>query len=183
MTLCYSKTRCVHVWSLKKDLEICRLASWHKKATRTRAYTEFPTQNPTKGVDSHRKLNLCLLSLKRLCCGIGDSSLSQGTSCWASKLAHTTLHSCNIQVLTRVGSRIWNRGVPKCTRKRTKVFFSTFKSTTRFGHLRIVTLSSQLASTSMRWLKIIILGLFVATAVNIEAFLMQEQGDCSPLTL
>ena len=56
----------------------------------------------------------------------------------------------------------------------------TFKSTTRFGHLGIVTLSSQLASTSMRWLKITILRLFVATAININAFLMQEQG---PLTL
>ena len=38
----------------------------------------------------------------------------------------------------------------------------------RFGHLGIVTLSSQLASTSMRWLKITILRLFVATAVNIK---------------
>ena len=55
------------------------------------------------------------------------------------------------------------------------------KSTTRFGHLGIVTLSSQLASTSMRWLKVTILRLFVATAVNIKAFLMQ--GDYSPLTL
>ena len=49
-------------------------------------------------------------------------------------------------------------GCPKCTRKRAKVFFFsatlTFKSITRFGHLGIVTLSSQLASTSMRWLKI-----------------------------
>ena len=48
------------------------------------------------------------------------------------------------------------------------------------NHLGIVTLSSQLAPTSMRWLKITILRLFVATAVNIKAFLMQEQGDCSP---
>ena len=31
--------------------------------------------------------------------------------------------------------------------------------------------------------EITILRLFVATAVNIKAFLMQEQGDCSPLTL
>ena len=35
------------------------------------------------------------------------------------------------------------------------------------------------SSKSMRWLKITILRLFVATAVNIKAFLMQEQGDCS----
>ena len=46
-----------------------------------------------------------------------------------------------------------------------------------------MTLSSQLASTSMRWLKITILRVFVATAFNIKAFLMQEQEDCSPLTL
>ena len=59
-----------------------------------------------------------------------------------------------------------------------KFFFSA-----RFGHLGTVTLSSQLAATSMRWLKITILRLFVATAANIKAFLMQEQGDCSPLTL
>ena len=61
-------------------------------------------------------------------------------------------------------------GCPKCARKRANFFFSatlTFKSTTRFGHLGIVTLSSQLALTIMRWLKITILWLFVATAVNI----------------
>ena len=51
------------------------------------------------------------------------------------------------------------------------------------GHLEIVTLSSQLASTSMRWLKITILRFFVDTAVNIKAFLMQEQEDCFPLPL
>ena len=63
-------------------------------------------------------------------------------------------------------------GCPKCACKRAKFFFSatlTFKSTTRFGHLGIVTLSLQLASTSMKRLKIItILRLFVATDVSIS---------------
>ena len=44
-------------------------------------------------------------------------------------------------------------GCTKCAHyKRAKIFFNatlTFKSTTRFGHLGIVTLSSQSASTSM----------------------------------
>ena len=34
-----------------------------------------------------------------------------------------------------------------------------------------------------RWLKITVLWLFVVLAVNMKAFLMQEQGDCSPLTI
>ena len=38
----------------------------------------------------------------------------------------------------------------------------------KIGYLEIVTLSSQLASTTMRLVKITILRLFVATAVNIK---------------
>ena len=70
-----------------------------------------------------------------------------------------------------------------CARKRA-IFISVPHSLsspqTRSGHIGIVTLSSKLASTSMRWLKITIFRLLVA---NAEAFLMQEQGDCSPLIL
>ena len=44
-------------------------------------------------------------------------------------------------------------GCPKCVCKHAKVFFSatlTFKSTTRFGHLGIVTLSSQLLTATSK---------------------------------
>ena len=74
-------------------------------------------------------------------------------------------------------------GCPKCARKRANFFSVPHSLSSPQPCLGTLELSSQLASTSRRWLKIIILRLFVATAVNIKAFLMQEQGDCSPLTL
>ena len=73
--------------------------------------------------------------------GGGGGALSAITQSW---LSMTDL--CFNQYTCRGGSRIWKIG--GCTQKKFHSATLAFKSTTRFGHLGIV---SQLASTSVRW--------------------------------